>query len=53
MDSQWRRLLEFPLGNKIMFQNPNVILDFSNYGSVDDWSQVSVTLPHFILTSFH
>lgn len=39
--SQWRRLLEFPLGNKIMFQNPNVILDFSNYGSVDDWSQVT------------
>lgn len=39
--SQWRRLLEFPLGHKIMFQNPNVLLDFSNYGSVDDWTQVT------------
>jgi len=43
--SQWRRLLEFPLGNKIMFQNPNVILDFSNYGSVDDWSQEGQVRP--------
>lgn len=40
--SLWRRVLEFPLGNKIMFQNPNVLLDFSNYGPVDDWTQVTV-----------
>ena len=25
-----------------MFQNPNVLLDFSNYGPVDDWTQVTV-----------
>lgn len=30
------------MGNKIMFQNPNVLLDFSNYGPVDDWNQVTV-----------
>ncbi|KAI9562004.1 hypothetical protein GHT06_012969 [Daphnia sinensis] len=41
MNSLWRRVLEFPLGNKIMFQNPNVLLDFSNYGPVDDWTQVT------------
>ncbi|XP_032795299.2 phospholipase DDHD2 isoform X2 [Daphnia magna] len=40
-NSLWRRVLEFPLGNKIMFQNPNVLLDFSNYGPVDDWTQVT------------
>ena len=49
--SQWRRLLEFPLGHKIMFQNPNVLLDFSNYGSVDDWTQVTVIL-HFFFAFF-
>lgn len=26
-----------------MFQNPNVLLDFSNYGPVDDWTQVTVS----------
>nr|CAH0098150.1 unnamed protein product [Daphnia galeata] len=41
LHSLWRRVLEFPLGNKIMFQNPNVLLDFSNYGPVDDWTQVT------------
>ena len=37
-----------------MFQNPNVLLDFSNYGPVDDWTQVTVMslFPLYIILLF-
>ena len=39
----WHRILEFPHGEKITFQTPNVMLHFPNTGSVDDWNQVTVS----------